>query len=281
MAIAKPKKKNFLNKIKETLKVAPDADGMSAALQDGDVDLDSGVIKIEEADPNEAISTAEVLRAGEEGEGDELYKGQEKGLVYVLDLKPFFKAIGTSPNEKMGRNLIQFSENLLARMLKSGGTYTCHENEKFLFRLLKSDAEGWLLASKVVNDLGTHFLRDGFKPEDIIPEALAMVDLASAVDENGDIDPTKAIAAQRKIPEKLVEQTADFGPVWEYMGENDPDEEYVPEWQEDEDALRSATERVERGEDRRQRKLRFPADADRRRGSPGRRDEDDPHKSVW
>ncbi len=45
---------------------------MSAAHQDQGIDLNSGVIKIEEADPSEAISTSDVLRSGDEGEGDSL-----------------------------------------------------------------------------------------------------------------------------------------------------------------------------------------------------------------
>ena len=212
MAKRRPKKKKgFLSKIKDTLKADLAADGMGSAHQDDNVDLDSGIIKVEEADPSKAIATSDVLRAGEEDEGDSLYQGQEKGVVYVLDLQPFYKAIGTTADEKLGRSLIQFSENLLARMLKGGGTYTCHENEKFLFRLDKSDAEGWLMASKIVNDLGTHFLRDGFKPEEILPEALSMVDLADAMDENGEIDPAKALTAQRNIPKKLIEQTSKWG----------------------------------------------------------------------
>ena len=263
------------------MKVEPGADGMSAAHRDKNVDLDGGVITVEEADPSEAISTADVLRAGEAGEGDSLYQGQEKGVVYVLDLQPFYKAIGATPNDKMGHTLVQFSENLLARLLKGGGTYTCHQNEKFLFRLHKSDAEGWLMASKVVNDLGTHFLRDGFRPEEILPEALAMVDLVNAMDENGEIDPHKAMAARRKIPDKLIKQTIELGPVWEHMGDGDPDAEYIPEWLTDPEAHRSIGVRVQRGEERRKRKLRYPKDADRRADSNGRRDSDNPDKSVW
>ncbi len=34
-------------------------------------------------------------------------------------------------------------------------------------------------------------------------------------------------------------------------------------------------------QDRRQRKLQFPADAERRASRHGRRDTDDPNKSVW
>ena len=72
MAKAKSKKKKFLDKIKDVLHVEPEADGMSAAHQDQGIDLNSGVIKIEEADPSEAISTSDVLRSGDEGEGDSL-----------------------------------------------------------------------------------------------------------------------------------------------------------------------------------------------------------------
>ena len=55
------------------------------------------------------------------------------------------------------------------------------------------------MASKIVNNIGTHFLRYGFKPEDIIPAALAMVDLEDAVMENGDIDPAKAILRKNEL----------------------------------------------------------------------------------
>ncbi len=130
------------------------------------------------------------------------------------------------------------------------------------------------MASKIVNNIGTYFLRYGFKPEDIIPAALAMVDLEDAVMENGDIDPAKAMTAQRKIPEKLE-------PTWEYLGEGDPDAEYVPEWEMLDETGPAIDGQMKRRPDQRQRKLKFPEDADRRFSRHGRQNEDNPKKPVW
>ena len=107
-----------------------------------------------------------------------------------------------------------------------------------------------------------------------LPADMIVVDLEDAVIENGDIDPAKAMAAQRKIPEKLE-------PTWEYLGEGDPDAEYVPEWEELDETGPAIDGQMKWGPDQRQRKLKFLEDADRRFSRHGRRNEDNPKKPVW
>ena len=179
-----------------------DADGLSGAVELSDeIDLESGTITVDTSAPETTVSTSEILQEKDAGAGDALIKGQA-GKVYILDLKPIFKAIGTTTGEKPARSLVRFCETLLSRTIGHDGTYTCQDDEIFFFQLKKSDGDGLRMASKIVNELGVQFLRGGFNAEELISEVLGVVDAADAMGEDGRIDPDKSLQALSREQER-------------------------------------------------------------------------------
>ena len=253
-----------------------DADGLSGAVELSDeIDLESGTITVDTSAPETTVSTSEILQEKDAGAGDALIKGQA-GKVYILDLKPIFKAIGTTTGEKPARSLVRFCETLLSRTIGHDGTYTCQDDEIFFFQLKKSDGEGLRMASKIVNELGVQFLRGGFKAEELISEVLGVVDAADAMGEDGRIDPDKSLQALSREQERDLE----LNRIWAPTGEVEEVAEATQEWHEGVKDLRPAGKRVKRDTQRRKKK-RPIAGPDRRRKTRGRRDTDKSNASVW
>ena len=275
----KPTKKKsggFLDRIKKTVQ---SDDGMGGFAEDDSIDLDSGTIVIDESGPDVTVTTSEILRESSKEESQEV-RGNE-GKVFVIDLGPFFNAMGTDPKGKLGKKLIMFAENLLARAIGRTGTYTFHGQTQFLFRLSVDDAEGWKMASKIVNELGTNFLRDGFNPEELLPEVLAVVDEAEAFDADGNINVEKALAARIPFEPEEVKEKDETSPEWYYEEGIDPDAVANPEWDENTGGHRSVSDRVQRGPQRRQMGMKLDPNKERRKKKYGRRDADNPNASVW
>ncbi|MBT4938049.1 MAG: hypothetical protein HON14_02875, partial [Rhodospirillaceae bacterium] len=132
-------KSSLLKKIKDSVI------GEEEKIDIDGVDLDSGTIIIEETDPSEIVSTGAVLREGFDHETDIFFKGYT-GTVFVLDLNPFFEAIGTTSTSRIGESLVTFTDNILTRELEGVGSFKNYSNEQFFFRLNKDDAEGWVMA---------------------------------------------------------------------------------------------------------------------------------------
>jgi len=285
----------IFNRIKKTV-AGDDNGGMSGVVENDGIDLETGTIIVDDSAPEVTISTAEVLRESTKSEDKEV-RGSE-GKVFVIDLGPFFAVMGTDPSSKLGKNLIIFGENLLARVIGRTGTYTLHGQTQFLFRLSVDDVAGWKMASKIVNELGVQFLRDGFKPEELLPEVLAMVDEKDAYNADGSINVEGALAARIPYEPEPERERDQNGPEWQYEEgydpeaeksspewyhdpDADPDAEFVPEWDADTESHRSAGARVSRGTERRQVKMKVNSKKERRKKSHGRRDTDDPNTSVW
>ena len=290
----KKSKSGILDRIKKS--VAGEEDGMSGVIENDGIDLESGTIIVDDSPPEITITTAEVLRESTESE-DEAIRGND-GKVFDIDLGPFFEIMGTDLNSKLAKNIITFVENLLARVIGRTGTYTLHGATQFLFRLSVDDVAGWKMASKIVNELGVQFLRDGFKPEELLPEVLAMVDEKDAYNKDGSINIENALAARipyEPEPERVLDKTGpewayaegydpeaeEETPEWAHDPDVDPDVEYVPEWDVDDESNRSASTRVPRGVERRKNKMKVNPKKNRRKQSHGRRDKDNPNTSVW
>lgn len=247
--------------------------------QDDGLDLESGIIHIDDSAPEQLISTADVLRESSDSKEESQVRGHG-GKVFVLDLRPFFAAINATPDTKLGQNLVAFSENVLARMIGHRGTYTLHKNETFFFRLKVSEEEGWAEAAKIVNDIGRHFLRDAFNAEEYEAQVLGLVDADAAVDADGNFSFDLALENKEVIGKKTVEVEDDGGPDWKAFGDESEEIDWANKWEQKAHESRPQKARVQRGPDRRgrQRKISF---GDRRKRSYGRRDSDDPTKSVW
>lgn len=277
--------------------VAGDAAGELSEFGTNDgVDLESGTIVIDDSAPETTITTTEILRAGTASE-DAAARGDE-GKVFVIDLGPFFTVMGSDSKSKIGKNLVIFGENLLARIIGRNGTYTLHGQTQFLFRLSVDDVKGWKMASKIVNELGVNFLRDSFKPEEMLPEVLAMVDAKDAYNADGSINIEKSLATRTSYkPAVKVVEKEQAGPKWSYDKDVDPNEEknndwfygagvdpdavYTPEWNADAESQRSASARVKRGNQRRKFEANVDTKKNRRHLAHGRRDSDNPNTSVW
>lgn len=192
-------KKGLLGKLKSDGKKAarnPGAMPSMSDFEDDSIDLETGTIKVDDAPPEHQISTNEILQEVEVTADKALIKGQA-GQIYILDLIPIFNAMGTKAGEKSAQSLVRFCETLLARAIGSKGTHNNDNNEKFLFQLVKIEMDGLLLASRIVNELGVNFLRGGFNAEELVCDVLSVVDAENALDENGRIIVSKALAAPR------------------------------------------------------------------------------------
>ena len=185
-------KGTFLSKLKKSI-VGEDEDGFGAALDDENMDLESGVIRIDDSDPDEVVTTTDVLDEGHGTVGNAL--AGFGGKVFVVNLQPFFKTMKAPPGSRLANSLVTFSETLISRMIEGRGSFTQHGNDKFFLRLNVSDEIGWSEAANIVNDIGINFLRDAFKPEEFLPQVLGVVDGDIAFDEDGNFDAEKALAA--------------------------------------------------------------------------------------
>lgn len=290
-------KDGLFKRLKDTVKSELSAEDPDAVAETIVVDLSA---------PEETVATSQVLRRGEGGEGRSMFRATA-GFIYVLDLRPFYEALGVGADDRMAESLVNFCDTLFERAIGHDGTHVCHQGEQFFFQLNKGAHEGWRMALEMVNEIGAQFLRDSFVPEEFVPAVLAAVDAAQAVGSDGVVDPDRLMAARTRPV--LGPGGTDAGPVWLPFGGATPGEEpdlvwdtderedvdpewqsmeggaahpdADPEWHEAARQQRRTGRQVERGQERRLRKSHFYAGEDRRRRARGRRDVDDPRQSVW
>lgn len=246
------------------------------------IDIENGVIRIDDAKPDRVISTTDIL--AESTDEDKKKIRGNGGKVFIISLIPFYKAIGAKPNSRMAHSLTNFTETTLTRMVAGRGIFNINTNDRIFIRLNTPDSEGWAEASKIVNEIGMHFLRDGFNPETFLPEALAFVDEEDCFGDDGTFDYDKAFDA-RTFPKENNSNVIriDDSPAWQQVArKRDKEIESVAEkWTTEAvkiDAPKKS--RKQRGPDRRKKKVPFEG-LDRRKNPRGRRDADDPMKKVW
>jgi len=242
------------------------------------VDLENGTISIDvEGLGYDEVGTRDVFREGEENEGREMLIADDPS-VYIIDLRPFYKAINTETGSRLANGLLETAENMLERRLKGEGTYTNRDNEVILFRFRNSREDGLRVAVGFVNEIGRHFLRDAYKSEDFVEQVINMSESKTAIDGDGNINVDNALK-YRLIVDRSTEN--EFVPEW--------DTEESDRYREPRDLMelaveihhRPTSEKIERtGADRRQMSLPFEGE-DRRKKQRGRRDEDNPSMNVW
>jgi hypothetical protein len=229
------------------------------------VDIEKGVIYIGDLDERGTTSTEEVLAdVGNSADITPISGGGAK--VFVLDLKPFFKVIGTERGERAADTLIRFCDNWLSRSVGKQGAYIYPGEDAFYFRLGLPNDEATRAAVKIVNDIGLQYLRDSFKPQ-MVEEVLATVDEAEVMDSKGRLDPVKA----EKI--RLSGRTVKMKEDWTVASSfTQAKPEVTAEWA----VVQEARAKVPRGPDRRVKK-RPIAGPERRRRKHGRRSKDQPN----
>ena len=281
-------KRGFLSTLKSKLggeREFGDAD-------DSDMDLEAGIIRVDDSAPTQLVSTSDVL---DEEKG---WNSGPGGHIFVVDLNPFFKAMQATSESRIAKSLITFSETLIGRTLEGRGTFRLVGKDKFFLRLNVPDAEGWSEASKIVNDIGVNFLRDTFNPEVYLPKVLSAVDPESAFDADGNFNAQSAWDA-RIFPEPETAEEKNLGAEWKPFSAQDdlggvfppPTREWEgkeiespsadkPQWSAEEIKTRAASMLTERGPERRAKKLKVKS-GERRKRPYGRRDSDNPNRSVW
>jgi len=252
-------------------------DPLAAIELDDSIDLESGTIYIDDSiDLDRTVKTTEVFdQVAADDTRTRLAGGGAK--VFILDLRPFFKALGTKKGESSALKFARFAENWLARSLGTGGMYEFIEGEIFFFRLNMPNHEAPAEAVKIVNDIGSQYLRDSFKSEHMLAEALGAVDEAEATSD-GVIDLRRAadvLGRWRAIGGKAKMAAVLFGGATEEKPEVDTMALLVPIR-----AERPANQRVKRGPDRRAKKAAAYAGAEKRRRRHGRRATDDPRNGA-
>jgi hypothetical protein len=252
-------------------------DPLAAIEVDESIDLESGTIYIDESiDPDRVVKTTEVFeQVAADDTRTRLGGGGAK--VFILDLRPFFKVLGTKKGESSALKFARFAENWLARSLGAGGIYEFIEGEIFFFRLNMPNHEAPAEAVKIINDIGSQYLRDAFKSEQMLPEVLGAVDEAEAT-RDGAIDLRRAAAVLgrwRAIGGKATMAAALFGGETADKAEVDTMALLVPIR-----AERPANQRVKRGPERRAKKAAAHAGPEKRRRRYGRRATDDPRNGA-
>ena len=101
-------RESFLKKFKKTV-LGDDMDEFAEPGLDDGLDLESGVIRIDDRGPEQRLSTADVLRETQGSIEDSLVRGHG-GKVFVLDLRPFFDAINANSGTKLGQHLLTLEQ---------------------------------------------------------------------------------------------------------------------------------------------------------------------------
>ena len=247
------------------------------------VDLDGGVIVVDDSPPDQKIATSEILRTG-----DDQATASLPGKVFNLDLGPIFKLLGVKPKDRPGHNLSRFCDNFLARSVARLGTYEAQGADIFLFRLNMDDDRALRAAIAIVNEAGNYFLRDGFEAEALVPEMVDAVDAAEATNADGSIDVERALNAQsrrRRADEdqrqaKAAKALAPPKPQIS-VPPSKPARLREPGWVAVEGTGRPAGMRVKREPERRGKYPKPIAGTDRRLIEHGRRQSDDPKIQAW
>lgn len=285
-------KRGFLSALKNKL----GGESEFADTDDSDMDLEAGIIRIDDSAPTKIVSTSDVL--DEENSWSSGAPSGAGGHIFVVDLNPFFKAMQATSESRIAKSLITFSETLIGRTLEGRGTFRLVGTDKFFLRLNVPDSEGWSEAANIVNDIGVNFLRDAFNPEVFLPRVLSAVDPENAFDADGNFSAKNAWNA-RKFPEPETAAEKKLGAEWKPFSALDDGEAVFPpptrewegkdieapptdkpKWTAEEIKTRAARMLTERGPERRAKKLKVKS-GERRKRPYGRRDSDNPNRSVW
>ena len=271
-------KKGFLRRLKSS-GVAQNIEKFAPAADTDGVDLNKGVVKLDQPVVGPKVTTNDVFHS-EITEFEESLVDGTPGKVFMLDLRPFFYAIKARPDTRLGKSLIVFSDNLLSRRIGKRGSHTLHKDRAFFFRLKLMEAESFAEAARIVNDLGSHFLRDAFKAEKFIPQVLGVVEARDLLDGADRFDGSRAIDSRAPVAKGQVRMTAK-GPVWRPIVQQDNEAEpALSGWAPIVNPRRGEATAVRRGPERRWRSLPI-AGPDRRKRDNGRREADDPRRIVW
>lgn len=140
--------------------------------------------------------------------------GEPGDLVYIVDLLPFYDAIG-GRDGRLAPRLPEACENVFAQHVAEGDGHGGVEGDFFLMRFAGASAiAGFRKAAEIVNDIGERMMGERFKAIEI-PALVVVADVADIVDEHGDINPAKTRGMVKS------------GGIAFTMDEPDPDD---PEW---------------------------------------------------
>jgi hypothetical protein len=245
---------------------------------DESIDLDSGTIYIDDTvDESKVVQTTEVFQQAAANDPRAKKIAGGGGKVFLLDLNPFFKSMGTRKGDRAAQTFTRFCENWLSRQVAGGGAFELVRNEIFFFRLNLPNKEAGPKAVEIVNSIGQQYLRDAFNAN-LVPDMLGAVDEDSAMRE-GQIDPNKAMMALEQWRKLSYEQRQDLmANAWETEELPDDSGTYMVEIRNE----RPASVRVIRGPERRQKRVASYAGQEKRRRKYGRRASDNPRNgAAW
>ena len=140
--------------------------------------------------------------------------GRRGDLVYIMDLIPFYAAIG-GRDSMMAARLPEACENVYAHHIAEGGGHGHVEGDFFFMRFIDaSDKVGFRKAVEIINDIGSLMMGERFLKIEL-PALVVVSDAGDITDENGHIVLSKARSAVKS------------GGIRFSMDEPGPDD---PEW---------------------------------------------------
>jgi hypothetical protein len=255
------------------------SDDPFASIQlDESIDLEAGTIYIDDTiDETKVVQTTEVFQQAAANDPRAKKIAGGGGKVFLLDLNPFFKSMGTKKGERAAQTFTRFCENWLSRQVAGGGAFELVRNEIFFFRLNLPNTEAGPKAVEIVNSIGQQYLRDAFNAN-LVPDMLGAVDEDDAM-RDGRIDASKAMVALEQWRKLSYEQRQDLmADAWETEEPPDDGGTYMVEIRNE----RPASVRVIRGPERRQKHAAAFAGPEKRRRKYGRRAGDNPRNgAAW
>lgn len=266
---------------KSKLKPKGGGDPLGGFQVDEGIDLEKGTIYIDDTiDEDRMVAASQVFE--DASVTDERIANTKisggGGKVFALDLRPFFRAIGTKAGQRSADTFTRFCENWLSRAVGRGGAYEFDGLEFFFFRLDLPNNEAINEAIEIVNEIGLQYLRGAFNP-DLVPQSIVPLDADKALDAKGKIDRKMAFDAMSQWRQINGREGLTKEKIIEIARDRTAEELTMIAI---EAAERPAAARVQRGPERRKKVRAVKAELDRRKRKRGRRATDDTRNgAAW
>ena len=226
--------------------------------------------------------------------------GEAGAMVYIMDLEPLYELIG-SRKGRLVAALRETCETVFAQDVGLGRGRASFRGDQFFMRFIDTDeSEGFRKAATIINEIGTRIFGDRFLPMEI-PGLLVVADAGDITNADGSLDSEKTAAVLQSggVPVAMDKPGTD-APGWLTMRWNrvfggevpsadlsepsiskEPDPIVIPEWLEQAQQTRAASQWKKRGSDRRKKTSANYMNGEKRKSWLGRRTEDNIEQIVW
>ncbi|MDP7242090.1 MAG: hypothetical protein QF639_04940, partial [Rhodospirillales bacterium] len=226
--------------------------------------------------------------------------GEAGAMVYIMDLEPLYELIG-SRKGRLVAALRETCDTVFSQDVALGQGRASFRGDQFFMRFINTDkTEGFRQAATIINEIGTRIFGDRFQPMQI-PGLLVVADAGDITNADGSLDSEKTAAVvQSGGLSVAMDKPGTDAPGWLTMRWNstfgggapsadlsepsiseEPDPIAIPEWLEQAQQTRAASQWKKRGSDRRKRTSGNYMNGEKRKSWLGRRTVDNIEQIVW